>query len=226
MTLFDLIIIGALVFFIVTRFTSGFDNDSKNKSKKGKGLKNSVEIKVVSGNAQTKDQIEKIFKKARELSDVENKRQVDKESTDALTRIKAYDESFTEKKFLKGAKAGFEWFYNFVSKDDDAALEKLTSPKIFAEMVNWLNELEEKNEKVSISVEFLEEPEILDCRTVAKTAFIDVKYNVNIKTLVLDKDSDDVHTEEEKDEKVIWTWAKNITSTDPNWQLDEISHVS
>lgn len=224
MNLFDLIIIGALVFFIVSRFmTTPTHKDDKKDKKKGKAP---IEIKVVQGSAQTKEQIEKIFKKAREMSEVENKRKVDKESQDGLTRIKAYDESFSEKKFLKGAKTAFSWFYDFLNKDDDKSLEKLASPKIYAEMINWLNELDEKNQKPFIDVEFLQDPEVVDCRTIAKTAFIDVKYDVILKTTIKNKESEEIDSQEDKKESVIWTWAKNITSTDPNWQLDEIKYVS
>ncbi|MCP4355324.1 MAG: TIM44-like domain-containing protein [Proteobacteria bacterium] len=226
MTLLDLIIIGVLVFFIVTRFTSDsiIKKDDK-KSKKDK-IRDSIEIKVIKGSAQTKDQIEKIFQKAREMSEIESKKQEDKESLDGITRIKAYDTRFTEKNFLKGAKSAFNWFYECLNKDDDEKLEKFVSPKIFSEMISWLNNLDKKDQKVFIDIEFLKEPEIVDCRTVARTAFIDVIYNINLKTTIKGKKSKKIESKETKKQSVVWTWAKNIESTDPNWQLEEMKNVS
>ena len=227
MGILDLLIIGVLVAFIVTRFMSiSTMKDIKDEKSKKQKTKKPIEIKVIQGSAQTKEQIEKIFQKAREMSEIETKKQEDKESDDGLTRIKAYDLNFTEKKFLKGSKVAFSWFYNALNKDDDEGLEKLVSPRIFSEMISWLNKLDEKSQKAVIDVEFLEDPAIVDCKTVAKTAFIDVMYNVSLKTTIKDKKSKKVESEESKKQNVVWTWARNMESTDPNWQLEEMKNVS
>ena len=74
-------------------------------------------------------------------------------------------------------------------------------------------------------VKMLEKPMILDCKTVAKSAFIDVKYKAELLIKTINNETNEEESRTETKE-VVWTWARNIISTDPNWQLDEIKNVS
>lgn len=217
MNIFDLIIVGVVVYFIYSRFASG------NLPKPGQEKKkNSVEIKVIKGNAQTREQIEKIFKKAREMSDMEMKPKQNIDDLEGLEKLKAYDPDFTEKKFLTGAKKAYQWVYDFINNDDEQALSEMVSPKIYARFVELLNEHDAKGESITIETKISGNPKVLQYKTVAKTAFIEVQYDVEEKRIVKVKESDKIVTETESKISTVWTWARNMSSTDPNWQLEGI----
>lgn len=219
MTFLDLIVIAGLAYFIVTRFTSTpfKKTDIKKKSP--------VEIKIIKGNAQSKDQLEQIFKKAKEMSDqVEADKEL-KASLTGLEKVKAFDESFTEEKFLSGAKKAYTWYYDCLNEEKEKELEELVSPRIYSQIVEHFDEVDDKNEKEIIEIKNLENPIILECKTVAKSAFIDVKYKAELLIKTINDETKEETTKTEHKE-VVWTWARNIVSKDPNWQLDEIKNIS
>lgn len=221
MTVLDLMIIGILVYFIVTRFMS---NDMPKKGK-NPHRKSPVEIKVIKGNTQSKEQLDQIFQKAKEMSEKAEVEEQRKHDLEGLEKVKAFDKDFTEKKFLTGAKKAYTWFYDCLNKDDETELENLLSPRIYSMVVEKLDELDEVNQQEVVEVKSLEEPILLDCKTVAKSAFINVKYKAELLIKTINKETEEEESRTETKE-VIWTWARNIISTDPNWQLDEIKNVS
>lgn len=222
MTVLDLIVIGVLVYFIYSRFTSTPLPKKGNNTPK---RKSSIEFKVVKGNAQSKEQLDQIFKKAKDLAEKASIEDQRKKDLTGLDKVKAFDTDFSEKKFLKGAEAAYSWYYDCLNKEKESDLEELLAPRIYSQVVEHFDNLDEDNKVEIVEVKNLDKPVILDCKTVAKSAFIDVKYKAEllIKTINEDTKEETVRTES-KD--VIWTWARNIVSTDPNWQLDEIKNVS
>lgn len=219
MTILDLIIIAVLVYFIVTRFTN---QPLKKPTMK---RKSPIEIKVIKGNMQSKEQIEQIFKKAREMSEQAEAEKEARESLQGLEKVKAFDKGFSEKKFIIGAKKAYQWYYDCLNKDEESELEDLLAPRIYSQVVEHLDGLDENHEQEIVDVVNLEEPVLLDCKTVAKSAFIDVKYKAELLIKTINKQTKET-VEKTENREVIWTWARNIISTDPNWQLDEIKSVS
>jgi len=220
MTVLDLIVLGVLVYFIVTRFTSTPLTKKGSKTKKSP-----IEIKVIKGNSQSKEQIDQIFEKAREMSEKAEAEKVRKDSLEGLDKVKAFDKEFTEKKFLKGAKKAYSWFYDCLNQDKESDLESLLAPRIYSQIVDHLDSLDENNQKEIVEITQLAEPVLLECKTIAKSAFIDVKYKAELLIKTINNETNEEETRSESKE-VIWTWARNIISTDPNWQLDEIKNVS
>ena len=208
------------MYFIVTRFTS---NPLTKKDQKTK--KSPIEIKVIKGSSQSKDQIEQIFEKAREMSEKAEAEKTRRDGLDGLEKVKAFDEEFTEKKFLAGAKKAYSWFYDCLNKDKESDLESLLAPRIYSQVVDHLDVLDENNQKEVVEITQLADPVLLECKTVAKSAFIDVKYKAELLIKTINNETNEEETRKESKE-VIWTWARNIISTDPNWQLDEIKNVS
>jgi predicted lipid-binding transport protein (Tim44 family) len=148
-----------------------------------------------------------------------------KESLTGLEKVKAFDKEFTEKKFLTGAKKAYQWYYDCLNKDDESELENLLAPRIYSQVVDHLDDLDDKNLREVVEVVKLENPTLVDCKTVAKSAFIDVKYKAELLIKTINNETNEEESKTENRE-VVWTWARNIISTDPNWQLDEIKNVS
>jgi predicted lipid-binding transport protein (Tim44 family) len=214
----DLIILGVLVYFIYTRFTS-------TPLPKAKKKKSPVEIKVVKANSQSKEQIEQIFQKAKDMAEKAEAEQERKKNLEGLEKVKAFDKDFTEKKFLNGAEKAYQWYYDCLNEEKESDLENLLSPRIYSTVVDYFDNLDDADKKEIVEVKMLEKPSILDCKTIAKSAFIDVKYKAELLIKTIDNKTNEETTRTEiKD--VIWTWGRNIISTDPNWQLDEIKNVS
>lgn len=220
MTILDLIILAVLVYFVVSRFT-----EQPMKKAEYKKKRSPIEVKVIKGNAESKEQIEQIFQKAREMSEKAEADKAYRESLTGIEKVKAFDKDFTEKKFLIGAKKAYQWYYDCLNKDDESELESLLAPRIYSQVVEHLDELDEQNLQEFVEVVKLESPAILNCKTVAKSAFIDVKYKAELLIKTINKETQEEESKTENRE-VVWTWARNMISTDPNWQLDEIKNVS
>lgn len=220
MTILDLIVLAVLVYFIVSRFT-----DQPMKKTGPKKKRTPIEIKVMKGNTQSKEQIEQIFQKAREMSEKVEADKAYKDGLVGLEKVKAFDAEFSEKKFLSGAKKAYKWYYDCLNKDEESELENLLAPRIYSQVVDHLDSLDDGNMQELVEVVKLDSPTILDCKTVAKSAFIDVKYKAELLIKTINKETKEEETKTENRE-VVWTWARNIISTDPNWQLDEIKNVS
>lgn len=214
----DLIIIGVLVYFIYTRFTS-------TPLPKAKKKKSPVEIKVVKANSQSKEQIEQIFQKAKDMAEKAEAEKERRNNLEGLDKVKAFDKEFSEKKFLTGAEKAYQWYYDCLNQEKEDDLENLLSPRIYSTVVDHFDNLDDADKKEHVEVKMLEKPSILDCKTVAKSAFIDVKYKAELLIKTIDNKTNEETTRTEVKD-VIWTWGRNIISTDPNWQLDEIKNVS
>ena len=226
MTILDLIIMGVLIYFIVTRFTSN-ELPKKGPGKPGsnKQKKSPVEIKIIKGGAQSKEQLDQIFLKAKEMSEEAEAEEKRKQELEGLDKVKAFDTDFTEKKFLKGAEKAYQWYYDCINEEKEEDLENLLAPRIYSQVVEYFDDLDDQNKKEVTEVKMLEKPMILDCKTVAKSAFIDVKYKAELLIKTINNETNEEESRTETKE-VVWTWARNIISTDPNWQLDEIKNVS
>ena len=226
MTVLDLIIFGVLAYFIVSRFSDSPLNPKKNKS--GKTSAKVFDVKVIKNKKESQEQLEKILKQAKVNSQIDKEKQLKEKAVnvEGLEKVKVYDESFTEGKFLDGAKKAYTWFYDCLNKDNESDLEKLVSPKIYNEIIKQLDDLDEKGEHKVTNIVNLEDPIIVDCTTHAKTAFINVKYKAKLEILIIDDETQNEVSKKTEQQEIVWTWARNVVSTDPNWQLDEIKNVS
>jgi len=139
------------------------------------------------------------------------------QSLDAkMARIHEADPSFDEKHFLAGARGAFEMIVTAFAAGDLATLRPLLSSQLYGEFGRVISERPNRDPLDAVRFAGPVEAEVVDARLVAREAQLQVRFA-----------SKQLHGEEteppEQETIDIWTFARDLSSRDPNWQLIETS---
>ena len=146
-------------------------------------------------------------------------------ATQVLKNKDVFDDE-AKKEFLKGAEIAYETIITDFSDNDN----KLTTskPLLNKEIYNQFNEaLKERNERghyaeitfIGINSAVIKEHKKLD-----KTLNVTVDFIAEIITCIKDKEKKIISGDPEKIKKIYdtWTFSRDTTSVNPNWQLVNI----
>jgi len=136
-----------------------------------------------------------------------------------------FDE-LAQKEFLNGAKIAYETIITDFSDNDN----KITSSKslLNKEIYNQFNEaLKERSERghyAEITFIGINSAIIKEHKKIDKILNVTVDFIAEVITCIKDKDKKIISGDPEKIKKIYDTWvfSKDITSTNPNWQLVNI----
>ena len=142
---------------------------------------------------------------------------------------KKLEENFDEKaqeEFLKGAKIAYETVITDFSDNDN----KITSSKTLLddEIYNKFNEaLKERSSRghyAEITFIGVNSAKIKEHKKIGKMLNVTVDFIAEVITCIKDRDKKIVSGDPEKIKKIYDTWvfSRDITSTNPNWQLVNI----
>jgi len=138
-----------------------------------------------------------------------------------LVQVKMADPSFTVAKFLEGAAKAFEYIVAAYAKHDTDALRPLLSPDVYSRFSASIQDREDRGETMETELVVLKPPklesfEVHDGRATAAVRFQSEQVNI-----VKDKDGKVVEGDRDHVESVtdIWTFARELSSRDPNWIL-------
>lgn len=134
-------------------------------------------------------------------------------------RLSAIDPNFSFDKFLKGAKNAFAHIIQSYSKGDEHGLKKLMNDKVFKQFRSAIKQHEKSGTILNIEVLELE-AEVYSVQLESNIAFITIRFNSNQVTSSQSKDKE---RKESKAEQIIdiWKFSKDLTDSNPNWQLIE-----
>jgi len=130
--------------------------------------------------------------------------------------------NFNKEKFIDGAKRAFEIIITAFSKEDTETLESLVSPKLIKKFQEVLHQ--RKTDGITAETDLISiiSAEITNIKinknNVAKIAVKFISEQVN---LLKDKNNNVIEGDENFVQNItdIWTFERNITSTNPNWLL-------
>lgn len=131
-----------------------------------------------------------------------------------LARVHAVDPSFDEKHFLAGAKAAFGMIVQAFAAGDLATLRPLLNSQLYGEFGRAVSERRERGELGSVRFEGPIEAEIVDAR--ASPHEVQIQVRLGSRQL---HDGETVAPEAETID--LWTFARDPSARDPNWQLVE-----
>lgn len=138
-----------------------------------------------------------------------------------LTQIALKDPSFDEREFIQGAKFAFEAIVEAFAKGDKETLDSLLSPQLMDSFEKVIDRNNEKGHVIFTDILNVKKAEIQDCTLDESIANITIKFIADeIRTVknregeIISGDPDQIH--EIKD---IWTFQKNLKSSNPNWTL-------
>jgi len=131
-----------------------------------------------------------------------------------------------QKEFLEGAKIAYETIITDFSDNDN----KLTTskPLLNKEIYNQFNEaLKERNARghyAEITFIGINSAEIKDHKKIDKILNVTVDFIAEVITCIKDKDKKIISGDPEKIKKIYdtWTFSRDTTSVNPNWQLVNI----
>ncbi len=213
--LIDVLIIAGLLFFVATRFFS-----HKLPKTKSKNVKRGRLIDFPQPEAPKQTQA----KKAKPAA-VKPKTPT---QTTGLAAIKELDPTFNRSQFVEGAKHAYGLYHKAYTEGDEETLDNLLSPRLFDEVMTGRDELEKAGHTTLYNVKSVDDVTLVDAHISGQTMIIDVKYTAKTIIAVLDEAGKAVKGKKTVpvDITEIWTWARNASSEDPNWELEHIAKPS
>ena len=136
-----------------------------------------------------------------------------------------FDEQ-AQQEFLKGAKIAYETIItDFSDNDNKLTISKsLLSKKIFDQFNDALKERNSKGHYAEITFIGINSAEIKEHKKISNSLNVTVNFIAEVITTIKDRDKKIISGNPEKIKKIYDTWvfAKDIRSTNPNWQLVDI----
>lgn len=131
------------------------------------------------------------------------------------------DPSFDPNQFLDGAKTAYEMIVMSFAEGDEASLKNLLSAEVFEGFESAIRERETRGEKVESNLVGINKADIIESDVKKNTAYVTVKFVSELISVTRDAEGEVVEGDPKKVREVtdIWTFARDISSKNPNWKL-------
>lgn len=138
-----------------------------------------------------------------------------------LTDVAKADRSFEPEQFLDGAKGAYEMIVMAFAEGNKRTLRQLLSRDVYDGFVSAIVERENKTETVETSFVGIDKADIIEAELKNKTAQVTVKFVSELITATRDREGRIIEGDPRKVREVtdIWTFARDVSSKDPNWKL-------
>jgi predicted lipid-binding transport protein (Tim44 family) len=145
----------------------------------------------------------------------------DSGAANGLDQIAKADPNFAIKPFLEGARAAYEAIIMAFAKGDRQTLAPLLAKDVFDGFAGAIGEREAKGETVETTIVSIGDPVIDDAQQRGKTAQIALRFSAKLISQTRSKDGTIVDGSLDKvsDMSDVWTFARDVSSRDPNWKL-------
>ncbi|MGZ8322710.1 MAG: Tim44/TimA family putative adaptor protein [Rhodoplanes sp.] len=142
-------------------------------------------------------------------------------AADGLQTIVAQDKSFDPQHFLTGARAAYEMIVTAFADGDRRALKNLLSKEVYDGFEAAIREREAQNYRAETRFVSIDTCEIIGAELRAKTAQITLRFVSQLISVTRDRSGKVVDGNPEKVTEVtdVWTFARDVSSRDPNWKL-------
>ncbi len=138
-----------------------------------------------------------------------------------LSEIARRDNDFDPGHFIDGAKVAYEMIVTGFAAGNRKMLKPLLSRDVYESFSAAIAEREKNGETVDFSFVGINKAEIVDAELVGTTAQITVKFISEIISSTRNQAGEVVEGDPKKVREVTdrWTFARDVTSRDPNWKL-------
>ena len=143
----------------------------------------------------------------------------------ALSRLRSADPAFNERAFLGGARIAFQTIVSAYAAGDLSRLRPLLADDVYRAFENAVGQRKADGQTLETRVDKVDAT-IDDARLTGTTARITVAFRSVQVNVLRGADGGIVEGEENRADQVMDTWifARDTTSTDPNWTLVETRH--
>jgi predicted lipid-binding transport protein (Tim44 family) len=138
-----------------------------------------------------------------------------------LDAVVAADSSFDPQQFLTGARSAYEMIVLAFANGDRRSLKDLLSKDVYDGFDAAIREREQREQKVETRFVGIDKAELVSAEVRDRAAHVTVRFVSQMVTVTRDKAGAVVDGSPEKvtDVTDIWTFARDISSRDPNWKL-------
>ncbi len=138
-----------------------------------------------------------------------------------LNEVAASDSSFDAQHFISGAKSAYEMIVLAFANGDRRALKDLLSSEVYEGFEAAIRGREQRGEKVETRFASIDKAELVSAGVRDRTAQLTVRFISQMISVTRDKDGTVIDGTPEKltDVTDVWTFARDVSSSDPNWKL-------
>jgi predicted lipid-binding transport protein (Tim44 family) len=139
----------------------------------------------------------------------------------ALKTLLSADPSFHAREFVDGARMAYEMIVTAFASGDKATLQPLLDEEVYQGFVQAIDERNEAGENVDFTFIGLDKSDIVEAELADKIAQITMRFKSQLISVTKDSDGrvidgDPTEVTEMTD---IWTFARDVSTGDPNWKL-------
>jgi predicted lipid-binding transport protein (Tim44 family) len=138
-----------------------------------------------------------------------------------LDALIAQDASFDAKHFLTGARAAYEMIVTAYAQGDRRNLKNLLSKEVYDGFESAIKERETRGEKAETRFVSIDKADVTAAEVKAHTAQVTVRFVSQLVSVTHDRDGNVIDGSPDKvtDVTDVWTFARDLSSRDPNWKL-------
>jgi predicted lipid-binding transport protein (Tim44 family) len=138
-----------------------------------------------------------------------------------LDAIVAADPSFDARGFVGGARAAYEMIVQAYAKGDRKMLKDLLAKDVYEGFAQAITDREARGETSETTFVSIDKADLIGAEMRAKQSHVTVSFASKLITATRDKNGVVVDGSAEKiiDVNDIWTFARDVTTRDPNWKL-------
>jgi predicted lipid-binding transport protein (Tim44 family) len=138
-----------------------------------------------------------------------------------LDSIAREDKTFDVKHFIAGARAAYEMIVLAYAEGDRRMLKNLLAREVYEGFEAAIRERETKGETVESRFVAIDKSDIAGAELRGRTAQITVRFVSQLISVTRNKAGNAIEGNPEKvtDVTDVWTFARDLSSRDPNWKL-------
>ena len=138
-----------------------------------------------------------------------------------LDAIAGADRSFSPQDFLAGARGAYDMVVHAFAAGDSDALKGLMSPEAFANFESAIHARADAGHTMSTTVVSIDNASIVGAQLIGATAQLSVRFSAKLASVTRDGQGEVVDGSPNNVVEHIdrWTFARDVRSRDPNWQL-------
>ncbi len=138
-----------------------------------------------------------------------------------LDAIAAQDSSFDPRHFISGARGAYEMIVLAFANGDRRALKDLLSSEVYDSFETAIKDREKHEQKTETRFVSIDKAELVGAEARDRSAQLTVRFVSQMISVTRDKAGTIVDGNPDKvaDITDVWTFARDVTSRDPNWKL-------
>jgi predicted lipid-binding transport protein (Tim44 family) len=138
-----------------------------------------------------------------------------------LGAIVAQDPTFDAKHFLTGARAAYEMIVTAYAQGDRRNLKSLLSREVYDGFETAIKERESRGEAAETRFVSIDKADITTAEVKARSAQVTVRFVSQLVSVTRDRAGNVIDGNPDKvtDVTDVWTFARDLSSRDPNWKL-------